>query len=128
MSMAISDDLETVTDFGEEGPEVGGSKLIVCFDNWDNGGAEGPAIDIKWGKEIVATVPMGTQAESTLDTEGWWPVEMELTPDGDLTISYNDELIHDAVNIPDFESIENARIAFGGTDRRCQCQPIHRQL
>ena len=114
MSMAISDDLETVTDFGEEGPEVGGSKLIVCFDNWDNGGAEGPAIDIKWGKEIVATVPMGTQAESTLDTEGWWPVEMELTPDGDLTISYNDELIHDAVNIPDFESIENARIAFGG--------------
>ena len=57
---------------------------------------------------------MGTQDESTLDTEGWWPVEMELTPGGDLTISYNGELIHDAVNIPDFESIENARVAFGG--------------
>ena len=112
--MAISDDLDAVEAFGEEGPEAGGSKLIICFDNWDNGAAEGPAIDIKWGKEIVATVPMGTQAESTLDTEGWWPVEMELTPDGDLTISYNGELIHDAVNIPDFASIENARVAFGG--------------
>ena len=114
LSMAISDDLDAVTDFGEEGPEAGGSKLIVCFDNWDNGAAEGPAIDIKWGKVVVATVAMGSQGSSTLDTEGWWPVEMELTPDGDLTISYNGELIHDAVNIPDFESIENARVAFGG--------------
>ena len=114
LSMSISDDFDAVEAFGEEGPGAGGSKLIICFDNWDNGAAEGPAIDIKWGKEIVATVPMGTQDESTLDTEGWWPVEMELTPDGDLTISYNGELIHDAVNIPDFESIENARIAIGG--------------
>ena len=114
LSMAISDDLDAVTDFGEEGPEAGGSKLIVCFDNWDNGAAEGPAIDIKWGKVVVATVAMGSQGNSTLDTEGWWPVEMELTTDGDLTISYNGELIHDAVNIPDFESIENARVAFGG--------------
>ena len=114
LSMAISDDLETVEAFGEEGPAVGGSKLIVCFDNWDNGAAEGPAIDIKWGKEIVATVAMGSQSDSTLDTEGWWPVEMELTPEGNLTILYNGELIHDAVNIPDFASIENARVAFGG--------------
>ena len=50
MSMAISDDLETVTDFGEEGPEAGGSKLIVCFDNWDNGGAEGPCDRHKMGE------------------------------------------------------------------------------
>ena len=114
LSMAISDDLDAVEAFGEEGPAAGGSKLIVCFDNWDNGAAEGPAIDIKWGKEIVATVAMGSQGNSTLDTEGWWPVEMELTTDGDLTIFYNGELIHDAVNIPDFASIENARVAFGG--------------
>ena len=62
----------------------------------------------------IAAVAMGTQADSTLDTDGWWPVHIELTTAGDLTLSYNDELIHDAVNIADFAPIENARIAFGG--------------
>jgi hypothetical protein len=57
---------------------------------------------------------MGTQSESTLDTDGWWPVHIELSPDGDLSLLYNGELIHDAVNIAAFAPIENARIAFGG--------------
>jgi len=56
---------------------------------------------------------MGTQTDSTLDTDGWWPVHIELTSDGDLTLLYNDEFIHDRVNIADFAPIENARIAFG---------------
>ena len=111
ISMAISDDLEPVEPFGEEGI---GSKLIVCFDNWDNGGGEAPAIDIIWAGERIATQAMGAQGASTLDTDGWWPVHIELTTGGDLTLLYDDELIHDAVNIADFAPIENARVAFGG--------------
>jgi hypothetical protein len=57
---------------------------------------------------------MGTQSESTLDTDGWWPVHIELTSDGDITLTYNGDLIHDSVNISEFAAIENARIAFGG--------------
>ena len=97
--------------FGEEGK---GTKLIVSFDNWDNGGGEAPAIDIFWGGVLIAREAMGAQGASTLDTDGWWPVHIELTSGGDLTLLYNDELIHDGVNIADFAPIENARVAFGG--------------
>ncbi|MDA7624727.1 hypothetical protein N8697_00995, partial [bacterium] len=110
ISMAISDDLEPFEAFSEAGRGLG---LNVNFDNWDNGDGA-PSIEIEFGGTQIATVPMGTQADSTLDTDGWWPVHIELTTAGDLTLFYNDELIHDAVNIEDFEPIENARIAFGG--------------
>jgi hypothetical protein len=110
ISMAISDDLEPVEAFSEAGRGLG---LRVNFDNWDNGDGA-PSIEIEFGGSQIATVPMGTQADSTLDTDGWWPVHIELTTAGDLTLFYNNELIHDAVNIADFAPIENARIAFGG--------------
>jgi len=110
MSMSISDDLEPFEAFSEAGR---GSGLRVNFDNWDNGDGA-PSIEIEFGDAQIAAVPMGTQADSTLDTDGWWPVHIELTTAGDLTLSYNDELIHDAVNIADFAPIENARVAFGG--------------
>jgi len=110
ISMAISDDLEPVEAFSEAGRGLG---LRVNFDNWDNGDGA-PSIEIEFGGAQIATVPMGTQADSTLDTDGWWPVHIELTTAGDLTLFYNDELIHDAVTIEDFAPIENARIAFGG--------------
>jgi hypothetical protein len=110
LSMAISDDLVPFEAFSEAGR---GSGLRVNFDNWDNGDGA-PSIEIEFGGSQIATVPMGTQADSTLDTDGWWPVHIELTTAGDLTLFYNNELIHDAVNIADFAPIENARVAFGG--------------
>ena len=110
MSMSISDDLVPFEAFSEAGR---GSGLRVNFDNWDNGDGA-PSIEIEFGDAQIAAVPMGTQADSTLDTDGWWPVHIELTTGGDLTLLYNDELIHDSVNIEDFAPIENARIAFGG--------------
>ena len=110
MSMSISDDLVPFEAFSEAGR---GSGLRVNFDNWDNGDGA-PSIEIEFGDAQIAAVPMGTQADSTLDTDGWWPVHIELTTAGDLTLLYNDELIHDSVNIADFAPIENARIAFGG--------------
>ena len=110
ISMAISDDLVPFEEFSEAGR---GSGLRVNFDNWDNGDGA-PSIEIEFGGVQIAAVPMGTQADSTLDTDGWWPVRIELTTAGDLTLLYNDELIHDSVNIEDFAPIENARIAFGG--------------
>jgi hypothetical protein len=110
MSMSISDDLVPFEAFSEAGRGLG---LRVNFDNWDNGDG-GPSIEIEFGDVQIAAVAMGTQADSTLDTDGWWPVHIELTTGGDLTLLYNDELIHDSVNIADFAPIENARIAFGG--------------
>ena len=110
ISMSISDDLVPFEAFSEAGR---GSGLKVNFDNWDNGDGA-PSIEIEFGDAQIAAVPMGTQADSTLDTDGWWPVHIELTTAGDLTLLYNDELIHDSVNIEGFAPIENARIAFGG--------------
>ena len=110
MSMSISDDLVPFEAFSEAGR---GSGLRVNFDNWDNGDGA-PSIEIEFGDAQIAAVAMGTQADSALDTDGWWPVHIELTTGGDLTLLYNDELIHDSVNIADFAPIENARIAFGG--------------
>ncbi len=111
ISLGVGDDLEGATAFGENGR---GSKLRVNFDNWDNGGMEAPAIDIVWENEVVATVLVGTTADSGLDTDGWWPVHIEVTAAGDVTVVYNEDVIHDRVNIPGWTTIENARMAFGG--------------
>ncbi|HIL71222.1 MAG TPA: hypothetical protein EYG38_15410, partial [Verrucomicrobia bacterium] len=114
VSMAITDSIAAATAFGEEGA---GDDLNINFDNWDNGGSEAPAIDITWGGRgadfLVATVPMGVQGSSTLDTEGWWPVTIDITGSGDVTLTYNGETIHDGVNIPNWQTIDNARVAFG---------------
>lgn len=67
---------------GEEGE---GSGLSICFDTYNNGNAEAPAIDVKYGRAIVASVPtdlIGT-GEAFVD------VVIKVDEEGYLDLLYN---------------------------------------
>src|SRR5262249_16210209 len=61
---------------GEEGE---GSGLRVCFDTFDNGGREAPAIDVKWGTNVI-----GHFYALFLPLAGTADVKIRLNTDGTL--------------------------------------------
>jgi len=72
----------------EEGLEEG---LAVNFDTWDNGFAEGPAIEIKWKGQIITNVsfqasqsPFGVTDPDLAEQN----VVIELKADGRMTVGY----------------------------------------
>ena len=69
--------------FGEEGDGTG---LSVCFDTYDNGGGEAPAIDIKKGGKIIWTQPAEV---SLFRTGGFVPVEINVDQEGTLDLIVN---------------------------------------
>jgi hypothetical protein len=93
--------------------EGAGTGLTVAFDNWDNGGGEAPAIDIKWGGVVVASTKMGTQQVSTIDTfDEFVDVMIRLNRDGTVDVTYRGDVIHDAVQTA-YRPFPNARLALG---------------
>lgn len=73
---------------GEEGLAEG---LAVCFDTWDNGGGEAPAVDVKWLGQTIATVPfMASQSPNgiTDPAAAKRAVVIHLDTDGTLDVSY----------------------------------------
>lgn len=68
---------------GEEGQ---GSGLRVCFDTWDNGLGEAPAVDIFWGSNLVAhksvTIPFLVRGPNFFD------VQIRLSANGLLDVIY----------------------------------------
>jgi hypothetical protein len=96
---------------GEE--EGAGTGLTVAFDNWDSGGGEAPAIDIKWGGAVVASTKMGTQQASTIDTfDEFVDVMIRLNRDGTVDVTYRGDVIHDAVQTA-YTPFPNARLGLG---------------
>ncbi len=85
---------------GEEGLDQG---LAVNFDTWDNGGGEGPAIEVKWRGQVVARQtfqasqsPWGiaNPDAATRDTL------IRLDSDGRITVDYGTTRIFDKVQTP----------------------------
>ena len=65
--------------FGEEGD---GNGLTVAFDNYDNGGGEAPAIDVKWAGTTIAHTLI-----PTIETLGQFvPVTIRLYANGALDV------------------------------------------
>lgn len=84
----------------EEGLSEG---LAVNFDTWDNGGFEGPAIEVKWLGQIIATAPFQPSQSPTgapdFDTAGR-QVIIDLRTDGTLDVSYGGIKVLNNVQTP----------------------------
>ena len=84
----------------EEGLDTG---LAVNFDTWDNGGGEGPAVEVKWRGQVidrrpfqVSQSPAGVTSARTAARE----VLINLASDGLLTVSYGGVRVFDNVQTP----------------------------
>ncbi len=88
-----------------------GSGLRVCFDTWDNGEGEGPAVDVWWGPNLVArrsvTIPFLARGAEFND------VRIRLTPDGLLDVSYACESIFARLPVIGYVPQLNSRFGLG---------------
>jgi PA14 domain/HYR domain len=85
---------------GEEGLDEG---LAVNFDTWDNGGGEGPAVEVKWRGQVIARQPFQASQSAlgiTAARQAALEVIINLTSDGLLTVSYGVIRVLDSVQTP----------------------------
>ena len=88
--------------------EGDGSGLRVCFDTFDNGGGEAPAIDVKWGTNVI-----GHFNARFLPLSGPANVKIRLNTDGTLDMTYRCVSIFTRLPIPGFKPQFNSRFGFG---------------
>ena len=78
-------------DYGQPGEEGLAEGLAVCFDTWDNGGGEAPAIDVKWLGQTIASVPFQpSQSPAGIvdPNAAKRAVVIHLDTDGTIDVSY----------------------------------------
>ena len=88
MSFNFADDIPPNTWPGEEGVGAG---VRVCIDTWDNGGGEAPAIEIKFGDEILASKKV-IKAD-LLSGFDFVDMTVRLENDGTVDLMFKDEVI-----------------------------------
>ena len=84
----------------EEGLAEG---LAINFDTWDNGGGEGPAIEVKWLGAVVARTPFQSSQSPlglTDPVAASKEVFINLDSDGTIDVSYGGTLVIDNVQTP----------------------------
>ncbi len=88
-----------------------GSGLRVCFDTFDNGGGEAPAIDVKWGSQVIGHFA----TNQVLLPGGNEPAEVmiRLNTDGTLDLTYRCVSIFTRLPIPGYTPLYNSRFGFG---------------
>jgi len=107
-SLNIGNDLPNgVIGGGEEG---GTSGLTIAFDNFDNGGGEAPAVDIKWNNAVV---PGGHTIVPIRNDANFHNVYIAVDPDGKLDVIENGVVIYNDLPTP-FRGIPNAKFGFSG--------------
>ena len=86
-----------------------GSGLTVAFDDYDNGGGEAPAVDVRWGGVILATkkVPV-----TQLATGAFVEVIVRLEADGTVDVIHDGQVLLSNVQIPNFPGLSGGRFAF----------------
>lgn len=82
LSFNFANDLPD-SSFGEEGAGTG---LSICFDTYDNGGGEAPAIDVKQAGAVIASAKNNLNLFRTGD---FIDVLVQALPDGSLTLTVN---------------------------------------
>jgi hypothetical protein len=104
-SVNFANDISPIST-GEEGSGTG---LSICFDSYDNGGSEGPAIDVKWGLtpigHVLTSVSQGAGGTSFYD------VSIQMDADGTLDVSYNGVPIYTNFATP-YAPFVNGRFSF----------------
>jgi hypothetical protein len=92
-SFSIAEDIDSMSNFGEEG---GGTGLTVSFDTYDNGGGEAPAIDAKWFGELI---PGTVVPKSVLVNNRWVDVLIQIDANGLLTVIHDNVIYYDKLDI-----------------------------
>jgi len=90
----------STSNFGEEGTGTG---ISVCFDIYDNGGGEAPAVEVKFGGTVLAHTGF-TKAEMV--TSQFEDVSIELTRAGMLNVSYKGQVICANLLLPDYTPMQ----------------------
>ena len=96
--------------FGEEGPEAMSAGLAVCFDIYDNGANEAPAIDVKVNGTVVASAARDI---FSLLSDNFLNVSIQLKADGTLTVSHNGVAIFTDLVLPGYAPAPGALFALG---------------
>ena len=107
ISIYFGSDLQG-TAFGEEGPD-GGQGLVVCFDTFNNGDNEAPAIDVKYAGNLVARVPY---TAGNLQSDTFSNVSITLKSNGTLDLVYKGQTVHSNLLIPGY-TYGPGQFAFG---------------
>jgi hypothetical protein len=109
-SFNIASDLPASTSGSTTGEEGTGSGLTVAFDTYDNGGAEAPAIGLKWGgSEFVKT----NVSKATLVNNQWVDVIIRVNADGTLDLYHNNVRYFNKEPIPGWSPIAGASVMLG---------------
>jgi hypothetical protein len=94
--------------FGEEGPD-GAMGLVIAFDTFNNGEGEAPAIDVRYGGNLIGRVPY---TAASLQSDTFTDVSITLKPNGTLDMTYKGQTVFSNLFIPGYEYAER-KFAFG---------------
>ena len=89
-----------------------GNGLTIAFDIYDNGGGEGPSIDIRWRGQVVASQIVSV--DFLRGQQDYDEVLIQLNSNGTVDVAYYGTVIFAGVQLPDFEAIPGARMGFFG--------------
>ncbi len=92
-----------------EAENGGGTGLSVCFDTYDNGGGEAPAVAVKYAGTVIAETKVGPALLRTGST--FADVIIRLTPDGLIDVVWNGTVLFSRLPVPGFSSITGGRFA-----------------
>ncbi|MCX8107338.1 MAG: Ig-like domain-containing protein, partial [Verrucomicrobiae bacterium] len=96
-SFCFGPDIFSFSNFGEEGV---GNGLIICWDIYDNGGGEAPAVEVKFGGASIAITKF---AKSDMVTGKYEDVEVKLNRNGTLDLTYKGQKLYQGLILPNFE-------------------------
>jgi len=118
MSLNIANNLPDSP--GYSGVEDGlGTGVSICFDTWDNGigtatPREAPSIDLRWQGQgtpplrgVLAQVSQGANMR-------FIPVNLAVTADGKLTLTYDGTNVFQDVQLPGYRWQTGLRVGIGG--------------
>lgn len=87
-----------------------GTGLSIGFDIYDNGGGEGPSIDVLWRDVVIAQSMLTSQEIQTGDA--FRTVIVKVTADGKLDLVYGDRVLQTGLQLPNYAPITNGKYAF----------------
>lgn len=98
--------------YNEAAEEGEGSGLRICFDTYDNGNFEAPAIDVKWGTNVIGHFLTSNDFLPGLPDE-FKDVRIRLNPGGTLDLTYRCTPIFVGLPIPGYTPLMTARFGLG---------------
>ncbi|MCB1125703.1 MAG: Ig-like domain-containing protein, partial [Verrucomicrobiae bacterium] len=105
-SFCFCPELTDTSNFGEEGMGTG---ITVCFDIYNNGTGEAPAVDVKYRGNLLATTKY---AKADVVTSQFEDVLVEVSPAGTLNLTWKGIKVYENLVLPGFKPL-SGRFGFG---------------